>query len=138
MAQSSPFAAPLAPCGDSRHRKVLLRPDIHTHTVDVPEHCHRANVEVCGPVHNDLTLVWEQPRRGTIVVVACSLAAARLNEGQTTKMRVAAKAMRFRFCEVQVRGAGAIAVSLMSVQNDDLEIEVLTWAEMDSSAVQVC
>lgn len=51
-------------------------------------------------------------------------------------MMAVVEARPFRACEVQALAYGAIAASLMSVQNDEMEIEVLTWAVMGSSVDQ--
>jgi fructose-1,6-bisphosphatase/sedoheptulose 1,7-bisphosphatase-like protein len=98
-----------------------------------------ASAGECVPVHNEPVAHWIEAPQGTIVVVASYPEMVLRSECRTERMKARVVASLPRICELDflVHGTNVVR-GPMSVQNGELVNGVLTWEEMDSSAVQTC
>jgi hypothetical protein len=134
---SSSLVAPLG-LRDDLHRTGFRQVGIHTYNSAGSGRCQTWSAGVRVRVHS-ATLPSDEALPETAVVVASCLELVMMIEEQMQPTMAVVMASLPPVYELGslVHGTNAVK-GPRSLQNDDLESEVRTWAETGSSAVQAC
>jgi hypothetical protein len=121
-----------------QHMEVHRQTDTRKHSFAGLEHGHMMNARLDVRVRTEVVALLNVVHQDT-AVVASYCGVAMLAEGQTAQRKAVVKASLARVFGEQllVHGTNVVKVP-RSELNDELENEVLTWEEKDSSAVQAC
>jgi hypothetical protein len=139
VVESSSLAAPLALHGGLRRRIGHRNMSRRAHSSAGRVRYRIASVGHLGHAHSAAIVLLVAARWGRPAVVGRHPELAMLIEDQTEWMKVVVGAYLLRVSELRLLVHGANNVrDPMSVLIDDSVNEVLTWEEMDSSAVQAC